>query len=217
VDSLVVVEAVVEEEVVDLANSIFRNQKGQAILEYSLIITVFVLVAIVAFSSLEGHIVLVINKVNSYLTHPPTTNIEIPNNQVETPPTPTPPLTPLGSTLPEISGNMIDKINAYYLANGKYPSGNGEKAYTDLGLDPATWKNVAYNGVEYNPGGDKVTIYPATGFTFSIKDKNGETIEISKNNWGLVYSIPNSKTWHYRKANGVVVDIDTLEISKNSP
>jgi Flp pilus assembly pilin Flp len=200
------------EVAVVLANPFTKNQKGQVILEYSLIIAVFGMVVVMALSMVPDPVHSVFARLGVFLDDPLITVIE-----TEDVPDP-PPLTSLGNTLPEISGNMIDKILAYQEThNNKYPSGSGDKAYTDLGLDPAEWKNIAYNGVVYKPGGSKLTIYPATGYNFSIIDKNGKKIVISKTTVGLVYSIPYSNTWHYKTASGTIVDIDTLEVTKNVP
>lgn len=202
-----------EDLVVVLVKQFLTNEDGQSFLEFSLIIVVLVLTAILAVSTLSEPIYNLFVRTgiimdDSFLTY---IDSDTENETVEAPP-----LTPLGSTLPEISDNMIERILAYYNEKNKYPSGSGDKAYTDLGLDPADWKNIAYNGIVYKPGGSKLTIYPASGYNFRIIDTNGDTIVISRTNIGLVYSIPNSNTWHYKSATGKIVDIETLEVIYNS-
>jgi Flp pilus assembly pilin Flp len=184
-----------------------KSEKGQSFLEYSLIIAVFILVIASTLPGLRNSVNSVFIKVSNSLSGTVTTNT------VDPLPT-TPPLTPLGTTLPEISGSMIDRINAYYLANGRYPSSTVETALTQLGLSKDYWKDKSYNGIVYQPSGSSLGLYPGSGYVFNITDVNGTKIQFDESSWGLIYSIPNSNTWHYRKANGTVVDITTLEVTK---
>jgi len=191
-----------------MGNQLFADEIGQSILEFSLIVAVLILVIIFTIPSLRESVKNVFVKTGNYLNN---TSINSPNT-AETP------LTPLGSTLPEISGSMIDKINAYYLANGRYPRTWEPYSYTDLGLDPTEWSGKAYNGVIYKPGGSQVAIVPGENYGFRIKDMEGNTINLPYSyHWGLIYSIPNSNTWHFKRNDGTIVNIDTLEVYKINP
>jgi prepilin-type N-terminal cleavage/methylation domain-containing protein len=94
-------------------------------------------------------------------------------------PKPTPkPLTSLGSSFEEITLSMIDLIEKYYQENGKYPRTGAKNKYTDIGLDPNEWKD-AINGIIYTPQGDRITISPGDGYTFSLTSEKGKEIVVS--------------------------------------
>lgn len=191
-----------------MRKQLLTNEKGQSILEFSLIIAVLILVILATIPTLRGSVNNVFIKTGNYLNDTGTTN----HNSQE------PPLTPLGSTLPEISGSMIDKINAFYLANGRYPRTWEPYSYTDLGLDPTEWSGKVYNGIIYKPGGSQVAIVPGENYGFRVKDVDGNTINLPYSyHWGLIYSIPNSNTWHFKRNDGTIVNIDTLEVYKVNP
>ncbi len=119
----------------------------------------------------------------------------------------------MGSTVSEISGGMLDLINDFYSTNNRYPRSWGDFAYTDLGLDPAEWKDKVFGGIIYKPNGSLLRIRPGEGYTFRIKDENGETHILPHSyNWDLVYRIPNDNRWYYHSVNGPVVMIETLEV-----
>lgn len=204
-----VVAAEVEVPVEDLVNRLTSNQKGQAFLEYSLIIAVFILIILVSIPELRNSIRGVFTKVSDEINNSSSNFVES-----ETPP----PLTSLGSTLSDISSSMIELINQYYEEHGRYPRTWEPYSYTDLGLTLEEWQGKTYEGVIYKPGGSQVAIVPGTGYAFRIKDMNGNTIEFPYNyHWGLVYSIPNSNTWHFKRNDGTIVDIDTLEVFSVTP
>lgn len=184
------------------------SEKGQTVLEVSLLIAVLVLVLVASIPPLRESVIGVFNR---YSTQMDESN---PNpGENPTPPEPPPPLTPLGSTVSEISGGMLDLINDFYSTNNRYPRSWGDFAYTDLGLDPAEWKDKEFGGVIYKPNGSLLRIRPGEGYTFRIKDENGETHILPHSyNWDLVYRIPNDNRWYYHSVNGPVVMIDTLEV-----
>jgi Flp pilus assembly pilin Flp len=189
---------------------IAKSEKGQLFLEYSLIIAVFVLVIIATVPGLRDSIRAVFSSTSSELAVSNSSNTIESETQ--------PPLTSLGSNLSDISGSMIDLINQYYAEHGRYPRTWEPYSYTDLGLTLEEWQGKTYGGIIYKPGGSQVAIVPGTGYAFRIKDMNGNMIEFPYSyHWGLVYSIPNSNTWHFKRNDGTIVDIDTLEVITVAP
>ncbi|MCK5849076.1 MAG: Flp family type IVb pilin [Caldisericia bacterium] len=180
-----------------------KKENGQTILEVALISAVLVLVIVTSMSNLR-------NSISSVFTK----TIEVLNNEEQN--VPDTELTTLGNTVPEISTNMIDHINAFYDKNGRYPRSWVDYAYTDIGLDPDEWRKKVYNGVIYKPNGENLRIRPGDGYYFQIKDLNGKTHKLPHEyNWDLVYRIPNDNKWYYHGVNGPVVQIETLEIIKD--
>jgi len=145
---------------------------------------------------------------------------EIPADSTPAPPTPTPtptpapaPLTSLGSTPTEITTAMIDLINKYVQQNHNDPHSSGNRAFTDLGLNPAEWAQPV-NGLLYTPAGEQVRIEPAPGYSLNITDVRGRNLTItSKSNDNVFFDL-NKDAW-YNSANDRKVDINTLKVTKN--
>lgn len=123
---------------------------------------------------------------------------------------PVEPLSPLGSSFGEISGNMISMLNAYRAKYGKWPRTASPYNYTDLGLNAADWaKPIAH--VYYSPSGSKVNIKPETGWDITVKNAKGTSLLLTaKSKLNLIYS---GGIWYFgsvHKSN--VVDIATLSV-----
>ena len=122
-------------------------------------------------------------------------------------------LTPLGSTFPEITDGMIDLIQAYFDENGSYPRSWGDYRYTDIGLDPAVWDNVPYNGLIYRPSGNRVSIKPGEGYSITVMGQDGSLRTLTPDlNWNIWYDA-NTQEWYYHSIEaGQEVDIDTIDV-----
>jgi len=122
------------------------------------------------------------------------------------------PLTSLGSTLAEISGGMIARIQSYCDENGHYPRSWGDYAYTDIGLDPEEWKNE-FNGIVYSPGGSRVKLTPGEDRTFYVTDAKGnERVLKDSYNWSLWYSVKKGNWYFHSVGKGNEIDISTLRV-----
>jgi prepilin-type N-terminal cleavage/methylation domain-containing protein len=123
-------------------------------------------------------------------------------------------LTSLGSTFTEITTAMIDLITRYVQQKNRYPRSSGDRAFTDLGLNPAEWAQPV-NGLLYTPAGEQVIVEPAPGYTMTIKTTQGTTVTLTPDlNWNLLYDVPTGQ-WYYRKKEDKnVVDIKTLQVIK---
>jgi prepilin-type N-terminal cleavage/methylation domain-containing protein len=128
-------------------------------------------------------------------------------------PKPTPkPLTSLGSSFGEISQGMIDAIENYYEKNGKYPRTGAKNRYTDIGLDPNEWQD-AVNGIIYTPQGDKVSISPGNGYTFSVTSSSGKQVTVSGTG-KLIYSMETDQWYSSSIKKGNEVNILTLQVKQ---
>jgi Flp pilus assembly pilin Flp len=184
----------------------YYAENGQTIMEISLLIALVVLVIVSSIPSLRESVLHVFTRYSDQING--TVSGDNPN-----PVDPPIPLTPLGSSVGEISGGVLDLINDFYAENNHYPRSWGDYAYTDLGLDPAQWKDQEYDGIIYKPNGSLLRIRPGEGYSFRIQDENGETHVLPYSyNWDLVYRIANDNRWYYHSVEGPVVLIDTLEV-----
>jgi prepilin-type N-terminal cleavage/methylation domain-containing protein len=132
-------------------------------------------------------------------------------------PTPTPqpkpkPLTSLGSSFEEISKGMIDAIEAFYEKNGKYPRTGAKNRYTDIGLDPREWKD-AINGIIYTPQGDRISISPGSGYTFSVTSASGKQVTVSGSK-NIIYSMETKQWYSSSIKKGNEVNISTLQVKQ---
>ncbi len=107
------------------------------------------------------------------------------------------PLTPLGSTFQEISGEMGARVLQYYQDNGTPLSTWKDERYEDIGLDIAFWENPV-EGILYAPGGLYVKIRPTEpGIRFQVTTVTGETKTLtSALNWNIWYNVA-TDTWYY--------------------
>jgi prepilin-type N-terminal cleavage/methylation domain-containing protein len=123
-------------------------------------------------------------------------------------------LTSLGSTFSEITGSMAALIQKYRDQNGQYPRDWGDYAYTDIGLDPDEWKKP-YNGIIYNPAGDRIKVTPADGYVLYVTGLDGKEKTIKSSfNWSLWYSLDDA-TWYFHKVmDKNEVDISTLRVEE---
>jgi prepilin-type N-terminal cleavage/methylation domain-containing protein len=128
-------------------------------------------------------------------------------------PVPTPkPLTSLGSSFGEISKGMIDAIENYYAKNGKYPRTGTKTKYTDIGLDPNEWKD-AINGIIYTPQGDRVSISPGQGYTFSVTQVSGKQVTVSGTG-KIIYSMATDQWYYSSIKKGNEVKISSLQVKQ---
>lgn len=171
---------------------------GQATVEYTLILGGVALLLVIAFIALQTNLASAL-KFTAQSSAPVIA-----------------PTTPLGSTFTEISNGMIELIMSYYRKHGRWPRSWGDFAFTDLGLNPKDWKD-GYNGVIYKPVGNRVAITPADGYTFVVRDINGNQLTLpSSRNWSLVYNMQTG-TWHYKNFEGPRLDISSLQVIPPKP
>lgn len=167
---------------------------GQAAAEYVLILGGVALLLIAAFIALQTNLTTVLQ-----LAALPADAVAIV------------PMTPLGSTFSDISNGMINRIMDFYRKNNRWPRSWGDFAYTDIGLDPADWRD-SHDGIIYKPVGNRVAISPANGYTFVVQDINGNKITMpSSYNWSFVYNMQTG-TWHHKSFDGPRLNIATLQV-----
>ena len=176
-----------------------KHTAGQAMVEYALVLALVSLVAMAGLSTLGLSVSQVFTDLKNGIS-----NAAVVAGS------------PLGATFGQISDAMIKLTQDFYQKNGRWPRSWGEFAYTDLGLKPDDWAK-AYDGIIYKPGGDRVGIVPAEGYTFLVTDSNGKSMTLpSSYKWGLWYDMPTG-TWRYHDQNGPVLQIKTLTVVPPKP
>jgi len=120
--------------------------------------------------------------------------------------------TPLGSTTSEISGNMIALIQNFYNSNGSWPRSFGDYRYTDIGLNPADWSGVVYDGLIYRPVGDRISITPGAGCEITVMGiDNVQRVLTSALNWSLWYDMVTGSWYYHSIIPTEKIDISTMQ------
>jgi len=122
-------------------------------------------------------------------------------------------LTPLGSSFPEISTNMIKLLTDYYAAHGSWPRSFSPYNYTDLGLDPTAWASPV-DHLYYSTSGSRVAIRPEAGYRIDVVNTNGKTLTLTNDlKWSLWYSALDG-TWYYKNiASGQEIEISSMSVT----
>ena len=129
------------------------------------------------------------------------------------------PLTPFGSTFAEISTGLIELLNA------KNARTYDPYQYTDLGLNPANWKDKAYEHIVYKPVGNRLQISPESGYKITVKLLYEDSYGTISSTEALMYNIKNDNAdknfWYFKSIQaepdelvGKKVDISTLKVFK---
>ena len=120
--------------------------------------------------------------------------------------------TPLGSTFSEVTGNMIALTQSFFDANGRWPRSFGDYRYTDLGLNPADWSGVVYDGLIYGTGGSRVSIRPGAGWTITAMGLDGvNRVLKSSTGWDLWYDMATSQWYFHDITPSQAIDISTMQ------
>ncbi len=127
--------------------------------------------------------------------------------------TPAPPLTPLGSTFSEITGNLVSLTQSFFDAAGKWPRSFGDYRYTDIGLDPADWSGVAYDGVVYGAGGNRISIKSGSGWQISVTGLDGVN-RVLNPSWNIWYDMATAQWYYHDITPSEKIDIGTLKVKQ---
>ena len=124
-------------------------------------------------------------------------------------------VSPLGSTVQEISSGMIQLMEAYYDQNGRYARTWGDYVFTDIGLNPADWQSPIGH-ISYSPGGNRLSIRPEAGYQFTVKNViTGSTMTLKDTlNWNLTYNLADTTWYYHRVLPENAIDITTLQVEK---
>jgi len=194
-------------------------QRGQTLLEYALLLILVALVAIPlvvlfgggiknAFTDLFGGRAASTSVVQTVTPTALSTAIATPGPTGTPTPIPTPPPTAITS----IAQDFMERIMAYYNKYGKWPRTNGERQYTDLGLNSDDWDNPV-QGVNWDPAGSTVhlTIKKEDNVQMYVNDLDGNKLKVF-NKWPIVCVATSGSCYYHTVAPGNEVDINSLVV-----
>lgn len=128
-----------------------------------------------------------------------------------------PPLTPLGNTVVEISMGMKALLEAYNAKPGVplHPT-SGDERYTALELDPEFW-NKSHDHITYAPIRNRIQVAPEEGYQFYVTYKGTEQKQKVPSGQGLKYSLLDGE-WYFNEINpGNEIDITTITPAVRKP
>ena len=172
-----------------------ERESGQALGEYTLVIAVIALAAIIALTSLGGNISSALGGLSNHFAG----SAEAPR-------------TTLGSRPTEIAGNFIDLMQQYYDEHGRWPRSWGNYRYADLGLDPQVW-GQPIDGLVYNPSGKRFGIGNALGDNYQVyvTDSNGNERHLY-DGYSVWYNFADHQWYYHDSGDNIPVDINTLRV-----
>jgi prepilin-type N-terminal cleavage/methylation domain-containing protein len=130
----------------------------------------------------------------------------------------TAPLSPLGSTFPEISSNMISLMQKFHVENGRYARSFWQTTlpyedyrFTDLGLDPTFW-HKPIDHIIYTPVGERLQIKPEQGYNFEFIKADG-TKQVLYVGHSLKYYLEDDMWYNIdNKSTNKIINIETLRV-----
>lgn len=171
-----------------------RNERGQGLIEYTLLLALLVLSVSVAMTtmgsafdrqwSLLGEAVSQVSSDASGGMEP---------TKVET-----------------LIDGFLQRINAFYAEHGRWPRSWGDYRFSDIGLNPADWSGPI-EGIYWNPNGENIGLANRIGDSLEIyvDDLNGNTLHLY-NGWNIWCN--SGGCYYHTIAPGNEVDISTLRV-----
>ena len=165
-----------------------QNQSGQALIEYSLLLGL-ILVMFVGLSSLAPIFTAQFTGLAQALK--PVAAVDNPQTPVE-----------------KIANDFLKRIQAFYDKNGRWPRTWGDYRFTDLGLNPQDWDRLV-EGISWNPHGNEIGLAnkPGDGLQVYVKDLKGNLLHLS-DGWNIWCR--SGTCYFHTVAPGNEVDISTL-------
>ena len=175
----------------DSMNSL-SNQRGQGLVEYALILLFVSIAVVVALAMMGGSLGEVYTSIQSTLAGGGAAGDPV-----------------------AIAGDFIERINAFYEANGRYPRSWGTYAFTDIGLDPADWTEPVA-GIYWGPNGGRIGLANRSGddIEIYITDLDGNRRHLT-NGWNIWCVAATNACYYHRVQPGNEVDLRTIEIVRH--
>jgi len=81
-----------------------------------------------------------------------------------------------------------------------------------MGLDPADWNGIGYDGLIYGAGGNRISITPATGTQLTVMGIDG-VVRVLKPSylWNLWYDMATAQWYYHNITPSEKIDITTLQ------
>ncbi|MCA9732220.1 hypothetical protein KC799_08815 [candidate division KSB1 bacterium] len=173
------------------------HRRGQALVEYSLILSLVAIVLIAVFMALSSRISSMVDALIGVLAE----------NGVHATWIPETPSNPYQTNFEDFQSRIMD----YYDNHGSWPSKKSPKNFTSIGLDPADWSDPI-DGIIWTPKGNKVNLQNANGDDIQIyvNDLNGNTLHLY-DGWKIICPMTDTTCYYKKVEPGNEVDITTIQ------
>lgn len=176
-------------------NSTPTGERGQALIEYSLLLGLLLLGAVAAITVAGATLSDKVDQVHKAVA-------AIADVQPE----------PVMTNLQREVNKLLERIQRFYNERGRWPRSWGDYAYTDIGLAPADYANPI-DGVYVGPSGDKVSIGLKPGdkrVKVYVTDLNGNVRQLYSG-W-KIWCLPGGGCYYHTVAPGNEIDLSTLVV-----
>ena len=111
-----------------------------------------------------------------------------------------------------IKNDFLNRINAFYQENGRWPRSWGSYAFTDIGLDPDDWSEPV-EGIRWGPHGKDVALgtNPEDPYVIYINTLSGQTLRLY-DGWRIWCVAGDGKCYYHVVSPENEVDITTLKL-----
>lgn len=176
-------------------NSRPTGERGQALLEYSLLLGLLLLGAVAAMAATGATLSDKFDQMHKAVA-----------TIVEAQPE------PVMTNLQREVNKLLERIQRFYNERGRWPRSWGDYAFTDIGLTPADYASPI-DGVYIGPSGDKVSIGLKPGdkrVKVYVTDLNGNVRQLYSG-W-KIWCLPDGGCYYHTVAPGNEVDLSTLVV-----
>ena len=176
-------------------NSTLTGERGQALIEYSLLLGLLLLGAVAAITVAGATLSDKVDQVHKAVA-------AIADVQPE----------PVMTNLPRKVNKLLERIQRFYHEQGRWPRSWGDYAFTDIGLTPADYASPI-DGVYIGPSGDKVSIGLKPGdkrVKVYVTDLNGNVRQLYSG-W-KIWCLRGGGCYYHTVAPGNEVDLSTLVV-----
>jgi Flp pilus assembly pilin Flp len=167
------------------------NRRGQALIEYVLLLALVALVVIAALLSLGGGVAGGYSRIVDVLRGEST---------------------PEPSGIPSIADDFMRRIREYFQASGNWPPDWGDQRFSAIGLNPAEWQ-APVAGIRWNPHGREVGLSNVGGDNLQVyvRDINGNLLHLY-DGWNIWCRAADRRCFYHSIDGGIEVDLNTVEV-----
>ncbi len=114
------------------------------------------------------------------------------------------------SAAESLTGDFLERIRAYYAANGYWPRSWGAYRFSDLGLNPNDW-NGPVEGIFWNPNGNKLGLANRPGDNLQIY-VTGKDQQVRKlyDGWNIWCVASDGRCYYHTVDPENEIDLDSL-------
>jgi len=170
-----------------------HNESGQALIEYTLLLTLLMFGVIAALTATGSALASDWGQLQQAM------EVAIKPEMSEGEP----------SKVRDLMDGFLQRMQAFYDEEGRWPRSWGDYRFTDIGYDPADW-DEAVEGIFWNPNGYRLGLanYAGDNLQIYVDDLEGNTLHLY-DGWNI-WCLPGGGCYYHAVEPGNEVDIDTL-------